>query len=532
MDGSDIIGKTFKHKIDNALKKNHNATQDNFKMISMPITHHNQKPDDSFTTTKKASQSTSANHSMLLEHQQQNVNSNSNSLGASDRISKEKQKFFRFSIFNSDRKSRDAKSSHKNDLKSTSSSSSKASPNLSSSANGHDKYEFVSSSDSETEKNRKCNDSKKKSSVGGNEKSSQKLLKSSAKSKNASNLNNIKLKSKLFVASSDENNSNSSCCSSDDDDDSSCESTSSFSETSSDENQSTANEMRASNLNKIQKSNKYSDNRTEAINTLNVFACINSRDLDSSLKQSNCWTVPFVNNNEKQTELLFRKNVGSESSPFGTSSKAKNEVWGFAAEAKKECNIFNAENNSCSYSKNDLRKPFTSLPDSIKLSDRAKTCVDANFDMNRKVANTRKHLLANEYFARNRRKTTLMHNNAIRSSDDELKNDLSPSKMFQKAVNYKRFDKNAAIAKKLDTNVQNNGEQNALHNNVPYESDHDIEPIANESTIKHSQSPYNNNNHNDLGKSRHLNKENIESQKKLLNCPKICLITILRQKHS
>lgn len=477
---------------------------------------------------------TSSSSSAAMQHQQQFYN---NALGVSDsdRMSKEKQKFFRFSVFNSERKSKLVKSTkqkllsinskknhhHNNNVDENEGSNNnlRASTNNLAITNntsttslslvvGHDKYKFESSSDSENERVNDCDISNKIS-----KKSREKLTnlannkKSSSSSKDClqqqqpqhsrqrvsyTKSRQQKLKEKLKKAHnlSSEDDSMSSCCTSDEDDnesssDSSSSSTSSdTASSSSGASSSDSNNSSSSSVNNSRTSKNNSlHNKTEAINTMNVFACINSRELSNQAEKAFCWnSMSLVKNPD---ESLFKAQA-KIATPFGTSTssssnKRDDNVWGFAAEAKKSVNIFTTNSDS------DSHKTKRS---SSKLHNEATSMLAATKKLS-------KHKMANEYFARNRRTTTLMRNNIIMSSDDDAKQNLSPSKMFRKAVNYKKFDNHKLNNKKLtmdphtdETRQINNDDDN--HMKADSHSKNEL-----------SQSPYLNskNNQFDLGKS-------------------------------
>jgi hypothetical protein len=321
---------------------------------------------------------------------------NPSSLGVSDRMSKEKQKFFRFSVFNK--------------------AKSKGSVNNSSNQNGVggasvDAYKYVSSSDSEREA----------------------ICDKAGKAKGKMVAKKSKSKVKRTEAES-------SCCSSDEESGSSSDSSSSTSgstsDTSSSSSTSCSNESPKTSL----------ANKAESINTMNVFACINSRELTSQTVKPSCWALP-----PKSSESLFKK----KSRTFA--DRQENEVWGFAAEAKKSLNIFTAsdsESRSRNFSgtESDCYMSLLSLDTRHRLSRSSR---DAG--SSRITQMPLKRTTASEYALANRRTTTLMRNNLIMSSDDDAKQQLSPSKLFRKAVSYKRFDNNTLNNKKLIMDTSLNG---------------------------------------------------------------------------
>lgn len=442
------------------------------KAIAMPITHHQKLNEDSVKETSNSS---------AAEHQQQNINP----LSVSDRMSKEKQKFFRFSVFNSERKSKFLKNTKlsKNDIRSANDEFLKS--HSSTKLDENDKYAFVSSSDSENDQKKDCDN--KKSKVERKIKNIEWPAKEKYKLKEKSKIKEKNESKKSNLTSEDETLST--CCSSDEEESvstsASITSSSSGTSTSSDDSSSTGNTCNSSRKkNAIRLTDK-----TDAINTMNVFACINSRDLENSKKKSNCWTaLPFIKN--QQSDSLFKVKSFVKSKSFGLNPKVNNEIWGFAAEAKKDVNIFSSDslvlNNSCTLKKSSSKFSKKFPEDVLSLAS----------------SKIRGHMLANEYFATNRRTTTLMNNNSILSSDDEAKQ-LSPSKMFKKAVNYKKFDNNKLYNKKLimDPNINDAKSGQFDHKPVKVHCEVDKEPNSNESTIKHSQSPYNHNNQFDMGKN-------------------------------
>lgn len=353
---------------------------------------------NSSSIKKSSSACRSVTHQVLDEsvaerRQQQNPSS----LGVSDRMSKEKQKFFRFSVFNK--------------------AKSKGSVNNSSNHNGVDAYKYVSSSDSEREVI--CDKAGK---------SKGKMIAGSRKSKT---------KSKKGKTRSSE----SSCCSSDGESGSSSGSSSSTSGSTSD----TSSSSSSSCTNESPKTSLA--NKAESINTMNVFACINSRELTSQTKRPpSCWALPT-----DSSESLFKK----KSRTFA--DRQENEVWGFAAEAKKSLNIFDASDSESrtrnfSGTESDGRLSLLSLDTRHRLSRGNRDAESSRF-----TQMPLKRTTASEFVLANRRTTTLMRNNAIMSSDDDAKHQLSPSKLFRKAASYKQFDNNALNNKKLIMDTSLNG---------------------------------------------------------------------------
>lgn len=411
--------------------------------------------------------------SLAENHQQQS----SSILGVSDRISKEKQKFFRFSVFNIERKSKFEMKSSKKLLKQRYDDNA---PNeqtiLSSKSSGQDKYAFTSNSDSSCDSKIKRNKIKNYSKNN----SRQPPLKISTTKKLNNNTSNLVKGHQTSHISSDEE-SQSSCCSSDNE---SSSASSSSSDSSSDSDDSSLN--KESNPMPFIGSNQ--SFKTDTISTMNVFACINSRELLNSSKKSNCWSsLPFVENQKLDTLHKLQNASSSRSFGFSSSTTIGNDSWGFAAEAKKTINVFNTgsetrRSSEDTYSdyKNNIVRPNSS---------------SSNIHPQNKIsAALRKRLLRNpnEYFVKSRRSTTLMNNNFIASSDEEA-NPLSPSKLFKKAVTYKKFD---ILSNKCLLMGANHGQNDAKNLNTSYEMDN-----SNQSTIKCSQSPYKDNNQFDLGKN-------------------------------
>lgn len=363
---------------------------------------------------------------------------NPSSLGVSDRMSKEKQKFFRFSVFNSERK---AKAANKQSKSSLNNNNDKASSNHNGigATSVVDAFKYVSSSDSEREQIfcDKTSKAKGKIVAGGKKAAGKKV-------------NHVKAKAKLKKAGK----SDSSCCSSDEEDSGSSSDTSSSSSGSSSSSSGSSSTSCSSPV-----APKTSlANKAESINTMNVFACINSRELTSQTKRPPyCWTAAP----DQQAQSLFKKQ-STKSRSFGANNKHENEVWGFAAEAKKSLNIFTASdsesrtNRNFSGTESDCQMSLLSLGSSVARHRTSRSDRDANFNTHQMplIANSRKRSTI-EYL--NRRTTTLMRNNAIMSSDDDARQQLSPSKLFRKAVSYKRFDNNTMNNKKLIMDTSLNG---------------------------------------------------------------------------
>lgn len=500
--------------------QNHLASSPNSKAL-MPVTHQ--------TMLDEVSSAMTLHSSLAAERQQQNPTSTTTTLGVSDRMSKEKQKFFRFSVFNSERKSKSVDNNHQpkaslNNNKSINSNNNhKVSTNGDASAGTYDKYKFVSSSDSERDDAicDKTNKSKGKSvSVG------KKTLAGAGRKMN--HVRDSKVKSKLKAkdkekvrqksATSHLSSEGSSCCSSDGEDSgsSSDSSTSSGSSTSSSGSTSSPNSSCTSAARDVHNtSNKASlANKAESINTMNVFACINSRELTSQTKRPPyCWTsMPFAK--AQQSDSLFKKQ-STKSKSFGANSKNENEVWGFAAEAKKSLNIFtNSDSESRTHrmsnfsgTESDCRMSLMSLGSTVARNRISRSSRDAGSSrFTHQMPSLATHLrknskIASDYLLLNHRTTTLMRNNTIMSSDDDAKQ-LSPSKLFRKAVNYKKFDNNTLNNKKLIMDTSLNGAKYGCDER-PVKEPTKAGPIeSSESSSKQSQPPYNNNTNNqsDMGK--------------------------------
>jgi trimeric autotransporter adhesin len=503
------------------------------------VTHLNQTLNDSSSVTSVSSPS-------VAERQQQNPNTQGD---VSDRMSKEKQKFFRFSVFNSDRKhvkqiSPSCGNNNDNDSHVTSNGSIKSDAVV---AGAFDKYKFVSSSDSENEKvcdkknkmakgrvvalTKKTNSTNSSTtqlkpspptSTSPNHKS---ILASTATTSNShtticddvDNKNSTttkkqqtstKLKQKRTKSKL---SSDSSCCTS-----GSGSSSGSSSSSDNDEGSSTSSTSTTTHtMSKISSNSTKTSltNKTETINTMNVFAAINSRELMMSQKGSKekernssyCWTssVPF---NEKS-----QQKKSSSSTTFGDATKSRrNEVWGFAAEAQKSLNIFNTNSDSesrvattqClsnfSGTESDCHMSLLSMSSSTKNNN----AITRRLSRSNRDAH---QLLPSLNHRPKQRTTTLMRNNTIMSSDDDAKQQLTPSKLVRKAVNYKKFDNTSAMNnKKLIMDASLNGAKYGSDDRPVKEptestssSNHDQ---MSQSSSTHSQPPYNNNsskNHSD-----------------------------------
>lgn len=445
-----------------------------------------------------------------VAHQQQQIYSNAMGVRpVTDRMSKEKQKFFRFSVFNSERKSKLVKSTKQKLLSINNNIS-----NLKSSTNnlaitntsttslvGHDKYKFESSSDSENERVNDCDTANKISThkkgkekntiITKNKKSSQQTSKDCPRQSNShvKSKQNTKEKAKKNHSLTSEDDSLSSYCSSDDENDSvsssdtSSDSTSGSQSSSSEASSSETFNSTSSSVKNSRTSKTSLLNKTEAINTMNVFACINSRELTNQIGNSYCWsTMPFSKSHQNDSSDLFKNQPSNLYNPFGLVTRNESDnAWGFAAEAKKAVNIFNSNSDS---------EKSRRIKNSIQLAS-ALNETSSFLAVTNKIS---KHKLANEYFATNRRTTTLMRNNVIIMSSDDDAKQLSPSKMFRKAVNYKRFDNHKLNNKKL---VMDPNASDGLSADNPVKADSN-------SKNELSQSPYLNskNNHLELGKKQ------------------------------
>lgn len=491
----------------------HLASSLNSKALT-PVTHQQLMLDEASMTS-------------AAERQQQNPSSTSTPLGVSDRMSKEKQKFFRFSVFNSERKAKSvdghagqlSKSSLKSNKSKNNNNNHKVTTNgigtNDASAATYDKYKFVSSSDSEHDRDTICDKTKVKAkgksvSVGKPETGRKANHERTAKVKTKKDKDKSRQKQSGLHPNSDD----SSCCSSEGEDSgSSSDSSTSSSGTSSSSSgsSSSANSSCSSTGEGNQNSPSKASlaNKAESINTMNVFACINSRELNSQTKRPPyCWTsMPFAKN--QQSESLFKKQ-STKSKSFGANSRSENEVWGFAAEAKKSLNIFtNSDSESRTHrmsnfsgTESDCQMSLLSLSSTnarnrISRSDRDAGSSRFTNQMPLLAPHLRKDLLSNN------RTATLMRNNTIMSSDDDARQ-LSPSKMFRKAVHYKKFDNNTLNNKKLIMDTSLNGAKYGCDDRPVKEPASNAGPVepTSEPTPKQSQPPYNNNTNNqsDMGK--------------------------------
>lgn len=487
--------------------------------------------------------------SLTAERQQQNPPSSS-SLGVSDRMSKEKQKFFRFSVFNSERKAKSVDGKVKQQKSSLNNNKSKTNNNHKSLSNGDasggtyddddDKYKFVSSSDSENERDLICDKTTttiNKVARGRPVKKALTVAGGGGTGGSSSKVRESKVKSKLKVKDKDKaqkqshlTSDDSSCCSSEGESGSSSDSSSSSSggsSSSSSGSSSSANSSCSSTAGDNNPLGKASlVNKAESINTMNVFACINSRELTSQTKRPPyCWTsMPFAKS--QQSQSLFKKQSTKPKS-FGASHKNENEVWGFAAEAKKTLNIFtNSDSESRTHrmsnfsgTESDCQMSLLSLGSATARSSRSNRDAGlSRFNNNNHHNNKNNHQMplpsssthsrrnnlkiASDYLLSNRRTTTLMRNNTIMSSDDDAKH-LSPSKLFRKAVSYKKFDNNVLNNKKLIMDTSLNGAKYGCDER-PVKEPATIMPtgsVASSSTSepsKQSQPPYNNNSNNQI----------------------------------
>lgn len=461
------------------------------------------------------------------ERQQQNPSSTSTTstpLGVSDRMSKEKQKFFRFSVFNSERKAKSvdgqsgqqSKSSLNNNKSKINNNNHKVTTNGietgDASAGTFDKYKFVSSSDSEHDRDTICDKTKAKAKGKSVSVGKQETGRKSNHVKDKTKKDKVKSRNKQ--SASHLTSDDSSCCSSDGEDSGSSSDSSTSStgtSTSSSGSSSSANSScsSAGEGNQNSPSKASLANKAESINTMNVFACINSRELSSQTKRPPyCWTsMPFAKN--QQSESLFKKQ-STKSKSFGANNRSENEVWGFAAEAKKSLNIFtNSDSESRTHrmsnfsgTESDCQMSLLSLSSTnarnrISRSDRDAGSSRFTNQMPLLAPHLRKNMLSNN-------RTTLMRNNTIMSSDDDARQ-LSPSKMFRKAVNYKKFDNNTLNNKKLIMDTSLNGAKYGCDDRPVKEPDSDKGPVesSTEPTPKQSQPPYNNNTNNlstDMGK--------------------------------
>lgn len=453
--------------------------------------------------------------SSAAERQQQNPSSTS--LGVSDRMSKEKQKFFRFSVFNSERKSKavDHKSSqnnHKSNISNNINNHKITANGIGddASAGAFDKYKFVSSSDSEHERDSICDkNSKAKGKIAGKKTLTPTGVARKVNVKAKTKLNGKEKAGRPKLPSASHLTSDSSCCSSEEDSGSSSDTSTTSSGSSSSSSGSSSSGSYSTPADDTPKASL--TNKAESINTMNVFACINSRELTSQTKRPPyCWTsMPFAKS--EQPASLFKKQ-SMKTKPFGAASKNENEVWGFAAEAKKSLNIFTASDSesrthrmsNVSGTDSDCQMSLLSLSSTVVRNRISKSDRDAATSrFTRQLPLLATHLrknsnIASEYLLSNHRTTTLMRNNTIMSSDDDAKQ-LSPSNLFRKAVNYKKFDNNTLNNKKLIMDTSLNGAKYGF-------DDRPVKEAAKATTVepssKQSQPPYSNNTNSqsDLGK--------------------------------
>jgi hypothetical protein len=217
--------------------------------------------------------------------------------------------------------------------------------------------------------------------------------------------------------------------------------------------------------------------------------------------------VPVAKN---QSESLFKKQ-SQKTKSFGALGKSGNEVWGFAAEAKKTLNIFNNSDSESrthrmsnfSGTESDCQMSLLSLGSAVARNRISRSDRDAGSSrftqqMPSLATQSRK---SSDFLISNRRTTTLMRNNAIMSSDDEISRQLSPSKLVRKAVNYKKFDNNTLNNKKLIMDTSLNG--------AKYGSDERPVKEPKAGVVKpseQSQPPYDNksNNQSDMGKKLNM----------------------------
>lgn len=492
----------------------HLASSLNSKALT-PVTHQQLMLDEASITS-------------AADRQQQNPSSTtttSTPLGVSDRMSKEKQKFFRFSVFNSERKAKSvdgqsgqqSKSSLNNNKSKNNNNNHKVTTNGigtgDASAGTYDKYKFVSSSDSEHDRDTICD--KTKAKAKGKSVSADKPETGRKSNHVKDKTKKDKGKSRQKQSASHLTSDDSSCCSSDGEDtgsssDSSTSSTGTSSSSSDSSSSANSSCSSAGEGNQNSPSKASLANKAESINTMNVFACINSRELTSQTKRPPyCWTsMPFAKS--QQSESLFKKQ-STKSKSFGANNRSENEVWGFAAEAKKSLNIFtNSDSESRTHrmsnfsgTESDCQMSLLSLSSTnarnrISRSDRDAGSSRFTNQMPLLAPHLRKNLLSNN------RTTTLMRNSTIMSSDDDARQ-LSPSKMFRKAVNYKKFDNNTLNNKKLIMDTSLNGAKYGCDDRPVKEPDSNKDPIepSSEPTPKQSQPPYNNNTNNlstDMGK--------------------------------
>lgn len=441
----------------------------------------------------------------VAERQQQNPNTLNNRGDVSDRMSKEKQKFFRFSVFNSERKHAKPKSPNGDNNDFNTNGGIEGCDGLV--AGAYDKYNFVSSSDSEDEKicdkknklgRPRALDKKTNSSVPSSLKpprppssslpnthnnNNNKIERNKNSSTKTATTNGRKKADKSSKQKSKKLSSDTSCCSSESGSTSDESSTSSDigSSTSTSGSSSTIADKTSSQLNNKSSSTKHTKtaspkaaslaHKTETINTMNVFAAINSRELMSQQGKEKrspyCWnnTTPFSPQHGDNGDNPFRN---SDTSSFGQRKQRKNEVWGFAAEAQKSMNIFNASSDNESRSaaqclsnisgtESDCHMSMLSMNSSTKQNNSviaSRRLSRSNRDASASCISRQLPSIAR---SSNHRTITLMRNNTIMSSDDDAKQ-LTPSSLVRKAVNYKKFDNSSATnSKKLIMDASLNG---------------------------------------------------------------------------
>lgn len=472
-------------------------------------------------------------------------------LGVSDRMSKEKQKFFRFSAFNCERKTK-LNNNNNNNNSNNKNNNSNGSLDVTSQGllNNHvtpsqknqkkkqkilDKYEFVSSEDSDQEDGENVDEEEEvededievekicdKNQLLNNTKSN--LTVNNLNNLNLSNFNSNSLKSRDKVSrirsrlSSDE--AESSCCTSEEEgegererkgekeeEDSSSDSESS----SSDDGTSTSSseDGSKSSSSSCTSDDENTDKKIEAlnkaeslINNKNVFAYINSRELQKQssvvYNRSYCWTsMPFVKPNQSSSNSLFQQEEEQPPVSFTNTQKSP-EVWGFAAEAKKTVNIFNNSQIFDSGSQADNESDLDHRRRDPNV--RKKNCrrnMDGNCKKGRsqKRSPIKKHS-KNPEFLLSSRKENMLASNSMISSEDEKQ--LSPSKLVKQAINYKKYDTNTLNNKKLIMDL-------SFQNHTSEVDDADDEHAATASKLlptpmkQQSQPPYNNN-QSDMGK--------------------------------
>jgi hypothetical protein len=403
-------------------------------------------------------------------HQQQNKNF----LGSSDRMSKEKQKFFRFSIFNSERKV-NGKSVKSNSVARKLNKSKQVSNDKSmmlSSSSDDDDDNGDNNDEIEIEKNRRPRKSLQ-SNVPGVKKMKLKAATTAAKATAAAaaaapSRTTKKQQNKNLETTS----SSSSSTSSEDDSQSSCSSSEeNIIKSPLKKNHSVNDSYTSSSSPLLESAKSRCVNKTNTINTMNAFACINSRDLENS-----------ENSFRYQSSIKFMKDQHSSnnspmSSKFTTlnsSSGVDKDSWGFAAEAKKTQNVFATD---------DIRLPSAS-PSTSSQAALVLTEKYLSLKNNKSISNSHHR-----------------GNVALSNEENDASKRITPSNMFKKAVNYKKFDDQNSLNnnKCLLTDMKNHGQSDSKTTsslNDPLDADSNKK---NPST-KRSQSPLNNNNQFDVGK--------------------------------